>query len=122
MLRYRLHGPGDAMKKLLSILLFSPAMAQAEFWSGNDLHSRLSSSDSLDRIHAMGYIMGVFDAGVNAVFCPPNQSGISAGQIRDMTLVYLSQNPAIRHRTADVIIFDMFKQVWPCAQRGGRGA
>jgi hypothetical protein len=121
-LRYRLHDPGDAMKKLLSILLFVPAMAQAEFWSGNDLHNRLSSSDSGDRIHAMGYIMGVFDAGVNAVFCPPNQTGITAGQIRDMTFAYLSQNPSIRHRTADVIIFDMFKQVWPCTQRGGRGA
>jgi hypothetical protein len=109
------------MRKLLTALLFVPAMAHAEFWSGNDLHNRLSSSDSVERIHAMGYIMGVYDAGVNAIFCPPNQAGISAGQIRDMTFAYLSQNPAIRQRTADTIIFDMFRQVWPCPQRG-RGA
>ena len=109
------------MRKLLATLLFVPAMAHAEFWTGNDLHNRLSSSDSMERIHALGYIMGVYDAGVNAIFCPPNQSGISAGQIRDMTFAYLSQNPSVRHRTADAIIFEMFKQVWPCANRG-RGA
>jgi hypothetical protein len=35
---------------------------------------------------------------------------------------YLENMPAIRHKTAESIINDALKKVWPCPQRGGRGA
>ena len=41
------------MKNLLIALLFVPAMAQAEFWTGNKLYERLTSTEMTDRIQAM---------------------------------------------------------------------
>jgi len=62
------------MKKWLACLLFVPAMARAEFWTGNNLHDRLTSSEVSERIQALGYVMGVFDVYVNVTFCPGNRS------------------------------------------------
>jgi hypothetical protein len=103
------------MKKAIAALLFIPAMAQAEFFTGNQLLSRLNG-DSLDRVQAIGYIQGVSDAYVRIVFCPPDN--VTAGQLSDMIRNYLTNSPASRHRTADALIAEAFAQVWPCAKRG----
>lgn len=110
------------MKKYLAILLMVPCLARAEFWTGNNLYNSLTSSETADRIHAMGYVMGVFDVYINVTFCPGNQNGITAGQIRDMAIAWLSVNSATRNRTAEALLNDMFKQAWPCKQRNNRGA
>jgi len=103
------------MKKLLTILLLVPAMAYAEFFSGNTLLSRMNG-DANERIQALGYIQGVSDAYVRIVFCPPEN--VTAGQLYDMMKNYLTNNPVSRNRTADAIIAEAFGQVWPCAKRG----
>jgi hypothetical protein len=102
------------MKKLLTILLFVPIMAHAEFFSGNTLLARLNG-DSLDRVQALGYIQGVADAYVRVVFCPPEN--VTAGQLSDMMKNYLINNPVSRNKTADTLIAEAFGQVWPCAKR-----
>lgn len=107
------------MRKLLATLLFVPAMAQAEFWSGNNLYERLTSSETLDRIQAMGYVMGVYDVYVNVTFCPGTQTGITVGQIRDMATAWLATNPTSRNKTAESLLNEAFKQAWPCRNRGG---
>jgi hypothetical protein len=107
------------MKKLLVALLMLPALARAEFWTGNNLYNKLSSNDTIDRIQAIGYVMGVFDVYVNVTFCPADQSSITAGQVRDMALAWLAANPATRNKTAESLINDAFKQAWPCRNRGG---
>lgn len=107
------------MKKILASLLFVPVMAHAEFFSGNDLLSKMQG-DVYDRIQAIGYVQGVFDVYVHVSICPPNGGrDITAGQIRDMIQNYLTNSPAIRHKTAESIIHDAMKQVWPCSNRGG---
>lgn len=111
------------MKKLLVCLLMIPAIARAEFWTGNDLYSRFSSNEFMERAQGLGYVMGVYDAQVHIVFCPPNEKNINAGQLRDMVFQYLNVYPGQRHRPAYALIAETFKAVWPCANRTpGRGA
>lgn len=111
------------MKKLLVVLLMVPAMAHAEFMTGNQLHSKLNSSEVSERIQALGYIQGVFDAGQHYRHCAPDNIGITAGQVRDIVLNYLNAKPSVRNFTADLLIIDALKQIWPCAnQNKGRGA
>jgi hypothetical protein len=107
------------MKKLLVALLMVPAMAHAEFWTGNKLYERLTSHETTDRIQAMGYVMGVFDVYVNVTFCPGDQTSITVGQIRDMATAWLASNPAQRSKTAESLVNEAFKQAWPCRNRGG---
>lgn len=110
------------MRKLLVAFLFVPSMASAEFWTGNNLYDRLTSSDVIERVQALGYVMGVYDVYVHVTFCPNNQNSITAGQIRDMAAGWLSSNAATRNRNAEAILNDMFKQAWPCRNRNSKGS
>jgi len=108
------------MKKWLVCLLFVPAMARAEFWTGNNLYDRLTSSEAGERIQALGYVMGVYDVAVHLFFCPPgSETTITAGQIRDMARNWLANNPHRRNESAEKLVTEVFKQVWPCRNRGG---
>lgn len=111
------------MKKLLIALLMAPAIAHAEFWTGNDLYGKLNSTDLMDRMHGLGYVMGTYDAQVHIHYCPKNETLLNAGQLRDIVFQYLSINPAQRHKPAYGLISDAFKIVWPCPNRApSRGA
>ena len=107
------------MKKLIAILLCVPCMAHAEFVSGNTLLDYMTSNNNtyVDRSVSLGYVMGVFDVGVNINHCPP--SNVTTGQVSDVVKQYLQRNPSLRHKSADVLVMDVLKQTWPCANRGG---
>ena len=107
------------MKKLLATLLFLPSMVCAEFWTGNKLYERLTSSDVTDRVQAMGYVMGVYDVAVHALFCPGNETNITVGQVQDMARNWLANNPHRRNESAEKLVTEAFRQVWPCRNRGG---
>ena len=110
------------MRKLLVTLLFVPAMAQAEFWTGNRLYEKMSSTEVTDRVQALGYVMGVYDVAVYALFCPPgSETNITAGQVRDMAFNWLGNNPHRRNESAEKLVTEVFRQVWPCRNRGGGG-
>ena len=104
------------MKRLLILAACSVALgAQAEFKNGNKLLEDMTSS-SMNQMNALGYVTGVADALMGITFCmPPN---VNAGQVYDMVKMYLENNPANRHNTADRIVNHVLKNVWPCAQRG----
>ena len=104
------------MKKILLSLLLCSSMAHAEFKDGNKLHSDLNG-DIYDKMHAMGYIVGVYDVGRGVLHCGP--SNVTAGQINDMIKNYLENIPADRHLTGDTIVNKVLKAVWPCAKKGG---
>jgi hypothetical protein len=107
------------MKKLLAMLLCVPMMAHAEFFTGNDLLTKMNG-DAADRIQAIGYVQGVFDVYVHVTICPPNGGrDITAGQIRDMIKNYLTNSPATRHKTAESLIHEALKGVWPCQNNRG---
>lgn len=112
------------MKKLLAALLFVPAMAHAEFYTGNEIYMKMTNDSSIvDRTVAMGYVVGVYDVGVHLFFCPKTEQGITVGQIGDMVKNWLYSNPHRRNELAQKLILDVFKQTWPCPNRTpSRGA
>jgi hypothetical protein len=108
------------MKKLLAMLLCVPILAHADFWTGNDLYNRQTSTDSMERVQAFGYVIGVYDVGVNAIFCPITERGITVGQVNDMVRLWLANNPQRRNEPAERLVLEVYKQTWPCQNnRGG---
>lgn len=109
------------MKKTLAALLFVPAMAQAEFVTGNTLYKDMQG-DAIDQMMALGYVLGAADSAINVTVCTP--PGIKAGQVYDIIKNFLEANPAIRHYSADIIIKTRLEALWPCKDQGksrGRG-
>lgn len=100
------------MKRLSVLLVALSFNAHAEFKDGNDLLKDLNSVYVEDRMVALGYVMGVTDVGVNVLHCAPNN--VQSGQLRDMIKNYLTNTPAERHLTADVIVNKVLRLTWPC--------
>lgn len=90
-----------------------PAVAQ--FKDGNMLLRQIGG-DFGEQMNAIGYVSGVADALQGAVICAP--STVTAGQVLDMTKLYLERVPARRHLAADVLISEVLRATWPCARRG----
>ena len=89
-------------------------LAHAEFYSGNNLYARMTSSDVYDRIFAQGYVAGVADAAYGTLYCPV--PGITLGQLVDMTKSLLEKNPDQRHKTADSLVMHAITAAFPCAK------
>lgn len=108
------------MKRLTAALWITlSCSAQAEFWDGNMLLERLTSTSVYERGTAMGYVMGVHDTMQGVNHCP--SSNVQAGQVREMVLNYLTNVPARRHETGDVLVLHVLKTAFPCSNsRGGR--
>ena len=102
------------MKKLLLCAALVAGLAHAEFKDGNKLLAQLQGA-TLDQSNALGYITGVSDTMHGVSHCPPENA--TAGQLSDMVRNYLTNVPAERHRTADVIVLHVLKTTWPCAER-----
>lgn len=108
------------MKKLIAAVTFTAALAapaHAEFWLGNTLLARCESFEMADKMDCLGYITGAADAAQWRSYCPP--SVVNRGQIQDIVVTFLRQNPDIRHQTADILVATALRRVWPCANRQG---
>lgn len=105
------------MKKLIAIAALMCGTAHAEFFSGNELLSRLNSESTYDRGVAMGYVIGVHDTGRGAVHCSPEAA--TGGQVRDIVKASLEASPELRHLSADSLIGHTLKKVWPCPKKTG---
>ena len=99
------------------LLACSSVHAAGSFYNGNALLRLLQSDNLHERGVAMGYVAGAIDMGDGVIFCSPSNT-VTIGQVRDMVQGYLEATPSIRHITADAIIMDLFKRVWPCPKRG----
>ena len=100
------------MKKLLIGLVMVASAAHAEFYSGNELLSRMQSSEQVDRMLAMGYIAGVVDSFNGIIMCAPPT--ITLGQTLDIVKLSMITKPQNRHYSADSLIVLALKEVWPC--------
>jgi hypothetical protein len=100
------------MKKIIAILLCIPTIAMAEFYTGNQLLTKMRSSSTVERSLALGYILGVTDAHHGLTHCAP--ANVTAGQINDMVKQALEEIPSIRNNTADIIIQGVLAVEWPC--------
>lgn len=104
------------MKKyLIGAVVLASFAAHAEFFSGNDLLGKLDADNSVDRMVALGYIMGVADTTRGIEQCSPE--GVTAGQMRDMVRNHLVASPAVRHFTADLQVRYVLKTAWPCPKK-----
>lgn len=99
-------------KALLATALLVPAMAYAEFKDGNKLLAQLRG-DSMDYVHALGYVIGIYDALQGVTHCPP--ANVTAGQVADMVRQHLEAAPSLRHLTGDRHVSYVLKRAWPCA-------
>ena len=104
------------MKNLLLTAALLCSSAHAQFFTGNDLLTRINADNAIDRTLAMGFIMGVYDSTVLLEHCPP--SNVTAGQVRDMVAKDLYNGAAARHLPAAAFVAYTLSAAWPCAKKG----
>lgn len=104
------------MKAMIATLALACCSAHAEFRDGNKLLNEINSGASFSEGLALGYIMGVTDFSVGVTHCAPPT--VTAGQLRDMVKMYLTDNPQHRHVTADAIINRVLSGTRPCPKKG----
>lgn len=99
-------------KKLFCILALCCGTAHAEFYTGNDLYERLTSSEFIPKSFGSGFVAGVTDALNGVLTCPPYH--VTIEQAKDIVLLYLQSNPQSRHLTAAELIAHALSKTWPC--------
>lgn len=102
------------MKALALILTLAASSAQAQFMTGNELLERLNGS-TVQQVHAMGYITGIADAEIGAVWCPP--PNITVRQVVDLTRRTLDVVPEKRHESASFYVIAAVRMTWPCESK-----
>jgi len=108
------------MQKIFLSLIMLTSLSFAGFIDGNELYDKyqkgqnniLSAGGFYD-----GYVLGIFDAYYNILFCPP--INIKSGQVLDIVLKYLQNHPEIRNKPADYIVIKALQEVWPCKLKKG---
>lgn len=100
---------------ILGLALCATTMAHASFIDGNKLHKYLISNSDIENTHAWGYIAAIGDAFNGSTHCIPE--GVSVGQLRDVVKKFLTDTPEVRHRPADVIVYVILKNTYPCAEK-----
>lgn len=102
---------------LLLISFFSPLQpAHASFVDGNVLLQKCQAKEReatyfQDRSYCIAYIIGVSDSigffqiapDIPEAVCIP--ANASSGQVRDVVVKFLEDNPAERHRAAEALVF-----------------
>lgn len=112
-----------------------PAIAQPV--SGNSLYEACTSDDQVQTGFCVGYLIGQiegqflggllvtqragkevgfedFNGFANQIFqhcIPPDASN---GQLRDVVVAYLRDNPANRHETARFLVWSAYRDAFPC--------
>lgn len=107
------------MKKFifgLTLCSLTTVHANAAFFSGNDLYSRMTSGETVKEVMALGFVVGVHDAFEGEYICTSNS--VNAGQLRDIVKKYLAENPSIRDTNAVMITTVALGQAFPCSKKG----
>jgi hypothetical protein len=107
-----------SMKRFLAFLLaVGPTQAFAAedtvsyFKDGNALLSDCESNDAFSAGACLGYVTGAHDGlGPRLVLVPENAT---AGQIKDVVVKYLRDNPESRNLPAGVLVMLALVKAWP---------
>jgi hypothetical protein len=102
----------------VAVLATLPFTAHAEFKDGNGLLADIQSDSVVNRMVALGYVIGVADAVRGLMYCPPGN--VTAGQLVDVTKLWLLTNPAQRTLTGDVVVQVALGIAWPCPKSPSR--
>ena len=104
------------MRNFLISLLLVCGVANAEYTNGNNLLNRMGSSDAVDKMYALGYIVGVADTHENVNLCVQNT--VTKGQLYDVVHQFLQSKPQLRDLPADVLVLLALGEHWRCPQKG----
>jgi len=98
----------------------------AAFYTGNDMYINCTTEkgDNLyyqNRAFCMGFVSAVADVmwskhtlhGFRS--CRP-KSGVTLGQAVDVFIIYLRDNPSIRHFIAESLVAESLSLAFPCAK------
>ena len=112
------------MKRLIlalaMVVMVSPAWGAVVFKNGNKLLSDCNESlGSHSEAFCIGYIMGVYDAiqsndGTLNGFTNCSGDFVVNGQIRDVVVKWLKDNPQHRHNGASGLISHALQEAFPC--------
>lgn len=101
------------MKKILFVTLLIPSFVHAGFYSGNELKEQCNkTTGSYNRGICHGYVSAVIDIGDNILFCLPGN--VTLGQMSDLVIKYMNENPAQLHKSADSIAVSAISKDFPC--------
>lgn len=128
------------MFRVLAFLAAIPSIGYTDTVTGNDLHNACTASGEIKDLqfgYCIGYIGGAFEGikfGAGAVMfqampessaaevdqasntmmglCVPGNA--ERGQIVDVTMKYLEENPQSRHESARGLLFQALKSAFPC--------
>ncbi len=97
---------------VMALTLLSSWPAHAAFKSGNDLLEYCEKEKgSFDRGVCGGYIIGVVDNSGTQICLP---DGVIVGQLQDVVVQFLKNNPNSRHYTGSSIVALSLKKAFPC--------
>lgn len=112
-----------AFLALCAISPFCGPVTAAAFTTGNELLRDCEPTNALS-LHCLGYING-FRLGFGFVMnrwqiepkemCIPD--GVTNGQIRDVVLQYIRENPQTSHESSQFLILWSLSKAFPCGSR-----
>jgi hypothetical protein len=99
------------IKTWVAAALMIPSIASAQFMDGNKLMNYLGSDSHIERIHGMGYVIGVHDV-YDDTICLAR--GVTTQQASDIVLKFLRENPSKRNLAADILVLVALGKDFPC--------
>lgn len=99
------------MRAAALILALAASSAHAQFMDGNDLYERMNST-GFKLVSAQAYVMGVADAELGTLWCPP--PSVALRQVFDITKQFLEVVPEKRHESASAYVIAAVRTTWPC--------
>jgi hypothetical protein len=89
---------------LIAAMVAASVPARAAFYDGNSLLSLCHSESRVDQSICLGYVGGIADAwrsfGIAGNQADCLRSGVSLGQVQDVVIKSLEDNPGSRDKTA----------------------
>ena len=103
------------MKALIASLMFVCTSVHAGIYeNGNTLLKDIEGTE-MNRIYAMGYIVGAADAYGGEALCVPQT--VTKGQLNDIVHQFLRGAPQHRDLPADVLVLLALGEHWPCSKK-----
>lgn len=99
------------MRAAALILALVATSSHAQFVDGNELLTRMTGNPSQVNA-AVGYVMGVADAHLSNVWCPP--PNVTVRQVFDLTKGVLEAVPEKRHENASAFVIAAVQMNFPC--------
>lgn len=107
------------MRQLLAVLflLSVSSQVQAQFFTGNDLHTHCTRPGYFADGFCFGYVTSAYDSMMLDRFTCPKSRGVSAQQLVDVVKQFLQKNPAVRNQAASGLVRVAIGEAFDCTLR-----